>query len=119
MNFKEHTIDGTRIIEILSDEIIINDEQDALDIMANIDYQLNSRRIILYKNNLNRDFFELKTGVAGNILQKFSNYKVRLAIIGDFSEYNSNSLRDFIYESNKSKLISFTADLETALESLK
>ena len=52
--------------------------------------------------------------MAGDILQKFSNYKMRLAIIGSFS-YESKSLKDFIYECNKGKLVNFVKTLSEAL----
>ncbi|MCK7528774.1 MAG: DUF4180 domain-containing protein [Ignavibacteriales bacterium] len=41
--------------------------------------QINTTRRIFIS-----DFFDLKTGIAGEILQKFSTYNVRLAILGDF-----------------------------------
>ena len=56
-----------------------------------------------------KDFFDLKNGIAGEILQKFSNYRVSLIIVGDFSKYASKSLNDFIYESNKGRHINFVA----------
>jgi len=63
---------------------------------------------------INPDFFDLKTGFAGEILQKFSNYKVKLAIIGDFSSFTSKSLRDFILESNKHGHINFVSTIDEA-----
>lgn len=56
--------------------------------------------------------------MAGEILQKFSTYRVRLAIIGDFSTITSKSLRDFIYESNQGKQVNFVASLNDALNVL-
>lgn len=38
-----------------------------------------------------------------------------LIIVGDFSEYNSKSLNDFIFESNKGKQINFIKDLSNIL----
>ena len=106
-----------KIAEVVSDNILINETQDALDIMANCNYQ-DAGSIILYKHNLIPDFFDLKSGIAGEILQKFSNYRVRLAIIGDFSNYTSKSLRDFIYESNKAGRILFVSSKEDAINRL-
>lgn len=100
--------------EILSDHIIISNVQDALDIMANS----NATIILLYEKNLDSSFFQLNTCLAGDILQKFSNYRVKLAIIGDFSKYHSKSLKDFIYESNKTKHTIFTASRDEALNLL-
>ena len=80
------------IAEILSNQIEINNTQDALDIMANCAYQ-DADRIILYKENIIESFFDLKTTLAGDILQKFSNYRARLAIVGDFSKYTSKVMQ--------------------------
>jgi len=105
------------IAEIVSDIIEINNAQDALDILANCAYQ-DARRIVMYQENITDSFFDLKTTLAGDILQKFSNYNVKLAIVGDFSKYSSNSLRDFIYESNKVGRISFVDTRDEAIDAL-
>lgn len=105
------------IAEVISEEIIINETQDALDLMAECNYQ-GSIKIIIHKKNIISDFFDLKTGIAGEILQKFSTYKVQLAIVGDFSRYTSKSLRDFILESNKHGHINFVSSVEKAKEKL-
>lgn len=109
--------DGVNIAEIISENIIINEVQDALDLMANCNY-LGAERIVLLENQLNPDFFDLKTRFAGEVLQKFSNYRNRLAIVGDFLKYESKSLQDFIFESNKGKLISFVETMEEAIEKI-
>jgi hypothetical protein len=60
----------------------------------------------------------LKNGLAGEVLQKFSNYRVRLVILGDFSQFDSKSLKDFIRESNKGKLINFLQSRDEAISKL-
>lgn len=107
----------TTIAEITADGIIIHNAQDALELMMNCSYQ-GADSVVLYQQHIVPDFFELKTGIAGEVLQKFSNYRMRMAIVGDFSAMSSSSLRDFIYESNKGRLINFVASLEEALERL-
>lgn len=74
--------------------------------------------MILKAEQLTPDFFDLKTRVVGEILQKFSNSRMRLAIVGDFSVYTSKSLHDFIFESNKGNLINFVGSVDEALERL-
>jgi hypothetical protein len=106
-----------KIAEIFSDEVEINCVQDALDVMANADSE-GARNIILYEKNICPDFFDLKTGLAGEILQKFSNYTMKLSIIGDFNKYNSNSLNAFIIECNRGGHIFFVSDLDTALRKM-
>jgi hypothetical protein len=110
-------INGFCIAELISDKIEINDSQDVLDIMANCSFQ-GARKIIIHEMNVITDFFDLKTGIAGEILQKFSTYNVKLAIVGDFSKYPSKSLRDFIYESNKIGRINFVNTVNQAKEAL-
>ena len=64
------------------------------------------------------DFFILSTVLAGEILQKFINYQIKFAIIGDYSKYTSQPLKDFIYESNKGKDIFFVANENEVIEML-
>ena len=106
----------TIIAELISDEIIIRDVHDALDLMANV-YEHGARKIIVKEKNITPDFFDLKTGLAGEILQKFINYSVQLAIIGDFSKFKSKNFQDLIYESNKAGRIMFLQKREMAIES--
>jgi hypothetical protein len=106
---------GINVAEVISDSVVIKTTQDALDLMADCGYQ-GADRIIIHERNLNPEFFDLKTKLAGDILQKFSTYRTRLAIIGTFSKYPSRSLRDFIYESNKSGQILFLENEEEAID---
>lgn len=85
--------------------------------MGNV-YYAGFDKVIIHRHNLSTDFFDLKNGLAGEILQKFSNYRIRLAIVGDFSEFNSKSLNDFIYESNQGKQINFLTSVSDALDQL-
>ena len=114
MNLKIHKVKDSSIAELVADNNAINNVQDAVDLIGNASY-LGAHKVVIYKNQLNPDFFELKTQLAGEILQKFSNYRVKLAIIGDFTKITRKSLRDFIKESNKNKHILFIASLEEAL----
>jgi hypothetical protein len=106
--------DGIRVAEITTESEMINNPQDMLDIMADIGYG-GCNNIILHKQVLPQDFFDLKTGLAGEILQKFSNYRMRLSIIGDYSQITSRSLKDFIRESNKGKTINFVESFDMAI----
>ena len=105
---------NTIIAEIISDEVVVNTPQDALDLMAEAGYY-GARSLILMDNHFVPEFFELKTKIAGEILQKFSNYRVKMAIIGEFEKYKSKSLKAFIGESNKGNLIFFVPDRKTAI----
>ncbi|MEL7610714.1 MAG: DUF4180 domain-containing protein [Bacillota bacterium] len=92
--------------------------QDILDLMAELWFSGQCTGMIVYKESLDERFFDLKTGFAGDVLQKFSNYNFKLAVVGDFSKYTSKSLRDFIYECNRGSLVFFASDVEAALKAL-
>lgn len=119
MNITIDQQDNSRIAIIDSPDVIIHNAQDALDLMASIYYNHNEcHKILLDKSHLTEAFFELKTGLAGDILQKYVNYNVKLAIVGDFDVYDSKSLKDFIYECNKGKQVFFLKDRHEALQAL-
>lgn len=107
----------SKVAIISSDKRIIENVNDALDVMANVHYQ-DCDKMILRKEHIIDDFFDLKTKLAGEILQKYTNYRMKVAIVGEFSSYNSKSLNDFIYESNKGKQVLFKQTESEALEGL-
>lgn len=118
MTIKSHNINDIKVAEVIADEILIQSAQDGLDLMGNIYYQ-GFDKVILYEKNITPDFFDLKTKIAGEILQKFSNYRIGLAVVGDFSKYESKSMKDFIFESNKTGHVSFVETIEKAVESFR
>jgi hypothetical protein len=106
------------LVYIESEDILISDSQSALDLMMTVIYEKNCSRIVLDKKVIIEEFFRLSSGIAGEVLQKFINYRTKLAIIGDFSRYTSKPLHDFIYECNKGKDIFFVDNLDQAVERL-
>ena len=110
-------IENTRIAKPVSKDTVISTVRDATDLMGNADYQ-GARNIILEEGNLDLVFFDLKTGMAGEILQKYSNYRMRLAIIGEFGKFDSNALNAFINECNRGNSIFFVPDFDTAVKKM-
>lgn len=109
---------NSKVAIMESPDIIISDIQGALDLMATVQWEYDCNKIIINKSNITDDFFDLSTKLAGEILQKYVNYKVKLAIVGDFDVYNSQSLKEFIYESNKGRHVFFLKDQQNALQVL-
>lgn len=114
MQYKTHNINSILIAEVISGKRIIDSVADGIDLLGNLYYQ-GFNRIVIYEECITPDFFDLKTGMAGEILQKFSNYRVQLAVVGDFSRFTSQSLRDFMFESNKGRHINFVSTITEAL----
>lgn len=108
MTITRHNINGKDIPELTADQLLITDIEDRLNLLGDMYFQ-GFDTFIIHEQNITPDFFDLKNGIAGEILQKFSTYRMALVVIGDFSKYSSKSLQDFIYESNKGNIVNFVA----------
>jgi hypothetical protein len=117
MEIQTHQISDIKIAEVISTDMVIKNVEDGLDLLGNLYYQ-DYDKIILHEKDLTPDFFDLRTGLAGELLQKFSNYRVRLAIVGDFTQYPGKSINDFIAESNRTGQINFVSSVSEALSKL-
>lgn len=114
MEIHVQTIVGINTAQIRDPDFLLEDVTSAVELLMNCSYQ-GADVLLLQKEQLHPDFFELKSGLAGDILQKFSTYQFKLGIIGDFSVYTSQALRDFIFESNKQGRIVFAENEEVVL----
>jgi hypothetical protein len=61
---------------------------------------------------LGPDFLRLGTRLAGAVVQKFVNYRIGFAVVGDLSAQlaASEALRDFVREANRGSTTWFVAD---------
>jgi len=109
---------GIHIAIIHSDEVLITDTQSALDFIVSTSYNDNCDCVVLNKEAITDKFFTLSNGIAGDVLQKFVNYAKKLAIVGDFSAYTSEPLKDFMYESNNGNSIFFAATEQDGIDKL-
>ncbi|WP_213525003.1 DUF4180 domain-containing protein [Paenibacillus sp. J31TS4] len=109
---------GEPVAVVSGQETIIQDVQSALDLMANVRYETDCDRMIIPKLLVTELFFDLKTRLAGDILQKYTNYGMKVAFVGDFSVYASKSFRDFVYECNSGTDILFLPTEQEAIDRL-
>lgn len=103
---------------VKADEPVVTDPQSALDLLMSAKYEVRTKNIVIDKHLIAEEFFNLSSGLAGEILQKYINYGGRIAIYGDYSHYTSKPLKDFIYESNKGKDVFFVSTEEEAINIL-
>lgn len=108
----------SKVAVITGTGLLISSTQDALDLMATLRYQYGCSKMVLGKEAITENFFDLKTRIAGEILQKFTNYGMKVAIVGDFGVYTSKSLKDFIFESNNGRQVFFMDSEEAAVSRL-
>ncbi|MFD0562560.1 DUF4180 domain-containing protein [Kitasatospora saccharophila] len=87
-------------------------ERQALDLLGDASYR-GASWVVLPVERLDPEFFRLRSGVAGAVVQKFAQYRMGLAVVGDVAERvaASDALRDFVRESNRGLQLWFVADL--------
>jgi hypothetical protein len=108
-----YTLHGLRVLECAPDGKKLRTDRDAVDLIG-VAFAQKAEWIVIPVERLEDDFFRLGTRIAGEIIQKFVNYKRRVAIIGDISRHvaESSALRDFVYETNRGDQIWFLASIE-------
>jgi len=119
-SFISHTIGKAMVAEVAANDMLLTVPEDVNDLLGNAYYQ-GFDGMIISADKISPRFFDLKTRLAGEVLQKFSTFRMRLAIVGNFSTFTSESLKSFIYESNRGSLIHFsptTADAVAWFEKL-
>jgi hypothetical protein len=90
----------------------LRDDRDATEVIGEA-FSRQVDLVVLPVERLAEEFFQLSTGVAGEILQKFVLYGLRLAIVGDITRQleASRALRDLVRESNRGRHVRFLADM--------
>lgn len=105
--------EGNRIVEIIDPSVQIRSGQNMVELAFHPTLQ-GVRSVILMREHLSADFYDLPTGVAGDVLQKAVQYGIRIAIIGNFSDILSKSFHDLVRESNRGKDAFFVSQKDEA-----
>jgi len=110
---------GVRIFVNDYKEVIIRDGNSAMSYFENVEQMCLTSKIAINKEAIIEDFFNLSSGIAGEVAQKVVNKKITLAIIGDFSQYKSKALHDYMDECNKGANLFFVASENEAIVKLQ
>lgn len=108
-----HAIHDKRVLVCPDTGPMVSSEADGNDLLT---AAMGERAdvLVLPASRLGDDFLRLRTGVAGAIVQKFVNYRIRLAIVGDIGTAleKSEALRDFVREANKGQVFWVVGSLD-------
>jgi hypothetical protein len=104
-------LNGVRVLDCDANGAKLRNDRDAVDIVGEALSQ-RCKLVLVPTERLDEGFFSLKTRIAGEIIQKFVNYELRLAIVGDIARHvdASTALRDFVHETNRGRQVWFVAD---------
>jgi hypothetical protein len=99
------------ILDCRQDAVLLSSAEDARDHIGNA-LGRDASIVIVSADQCGDRFFDLSSGVAGDIAQKFVNYGIRLIVVGDISGRiaKSTSLRDFVRECNHGRQVWFVRD---------
>lgn len=94
-------------------EQIIASGGDVLDLLANSDHMA-SQKLLLDEAHLSPAFFDLSSGLAGEIFLKLTNYRIKTAVVANLAAIPSQRFHELVYECNKGRQIHFFTDLAVA-----
>ena len=78
---------------------LIRNEADALGLLS-VCMENETNLLLIPGERLSDDFFQLSTGIAGAILQKFVLYGIKLAVVLD-KDIGNGRFRELLIESNR------------------
>ncbi|MCU1683518.1 MAG: alpha/beta hydrolase [Amycolatopsis sp.] len=105
---------GTRVLVCEPDGEKLYSDRDVVSVFGDAIWSQSVELVAVPVERFGEGFFTLSTRMAGEIIQKFVTYRLRLAIVGDISAHlaASSALRAFVYESNRGRDVWFVADLD-------
>jgi hypothetical protein len=90
---------GCKYVEGTATDRFLQREEDAIALVGACG-EHSAERLLLYAENLSESFFDLKTGLAGAILQKFVNYHMKVALVTP-SDLVQGRFKEYILEANR------------------
>ena len=112
MKFEKY---GTHIGIVKSRKVLIQNEHDFVDFLTQAMQEADANNIILEKTALSDDFFDPNTGLADVINKRLINYRARLAIVGDFKQYEDEEFLKLIQQNNEAGDLSFLRSVNEAV----
>jgi hypothetical protein len=102
-----------RLLVLNSEGSILTRTQDLLDLIQEA-FAQKASVLVVPVSRLDPAFFQLRSGLAGEFVQKVVNYQLKLVVVGDISAHvaASDALRDFVREANRGQTILFVSQLE-------
>jgi PadR family transcriptional regulator, regulatory protein AphA len=94
---------------------LIKGEQDALDLVVACGENA-TNLLLIHSMNLPAEFFQLKTGLAGCVLLKFSTYYLKVAAVLNPEEVNQGRFQEMALETNRGNEFRIFHDSQQAIE---
>jgi len=103
---------GHKFVEAVGGKALIEDEKDVVDLIG-VCAEFDADRIMLHGGILSERFFDLKSGQAGMIFQKFVNYQIRIAAVVSRDQIRGK-FGEFVLETNRGFQVRVFSDRQEA-----
>jgi len=115
-----HESKGCRILEYPAKGSPLGRASSSLE-MISAAHSQRAELVAIPVERLGDEFFQLRNGIAGEVLQKFVTYHLRIAIVGDIASLSaaSKSLHDFVVECNRVSAVWFVRDMDELNDRLR
>lgn len=114
MNTILHDTPTGRYLECDPQSGLIQSEADALDLVAACG-ENETANLLIHAANLPEAFYDLRTGLAGAVLLKFTNYRIRAAAVLDLARSSQGRFGEFALETNRRNDFRIYPDRESAV----
>lgn len=113
MNYQIIEGQSNKYIELNTYAAPLNTENDALDLIS-LCWEHETNALMIPYEILSEDFFKLKTKIAGDIIQKFTNYGIKAAITIPKEIDQNERFKEMVLEINKGNHFRFYASKNEA-----
>lgn len=113
MSYQVIETEGKKYVEAIPGEILIESEREALDLVAACG-ENETPLLMIHAENLTPDFYHLRTGLAGDVLLKFINYRLKVVAVLRPELVEQGKFQEMVIESNRGPHFHVSYDRESA-----
>ena len=118
MRLEIHKYHGKNFAKLFSDNVILKTQSEISEMISNADF-LGAQILIIKREHLSNDFYNLNTGLADAFWQEFLNSKIKMIIVGNLENYPNNRFTDFINECHNTGRLFFVESMHDAKQKMK
>jgi PadR family transcriptional regulator, regulatory protein AphA len=115
VNFTVIQKKNVKIVTCIPDGTRISSETDALDAVAACG-EYETYKLLIPGECLSESFYDLKSGLAGSVLLKFSNYGIQAGVLVQAEMIGVGKFYEFVLETNRGNEFRVFQDRDKALD---
>lgn len=115
MNYHLVNAEPNSYIVCLPEATPLSSAQDALDLVGGCG-ESGVSRLLIPEGCLSDEFYNLKSGLAGEVLLKFSNYRIKAAAVLPPGRVGNGKFYEFALETNRGRDFRIFSDQQKAVE---